>query len=170
MDTLVRKELVEWQRRQQKSCIGAPDNVCLDQLENWYVHLHLPSTSFYHWYTVSSFIFITRLSHHYYHNHHCLQVLVFKKTVFFSRFTCVATCLFQVREFLGKLEELVGKLSYEKDPVKARKPGLQKRADALLKDLLQRSLLGIILNSFGIISSISSYIMISEFHVKFLIL
>uniref|UniRef100_A0A8D0D7X2 Signal transducer and activator of transcription n=1 Tax=Sander lucioperca TaxID=283035 RepID=A0A8D0D7X2_SANLU len=90
IDTLVKKELVEWQRRQQKACIGAPDNVCLDQLEKW--------------------------------------------------FTCVAVCLFQVREFLGKLEELVGKVSYDNDPVKAQKPVLQRRADTLLKNLLKRLL------------------------------
>ncbi|KAK5872325.1 hypothetical protein PBY51_013039 [Eleginops maclovinus] len=89
INILVNKELVEWQRRQQKACIGAPDNVCLDQLENW--------------------------------------------------FTCVAVCLFQVREFLGKLEELVGKVSYENDPVKAQKPALQSRADTLLKNLLKSS-------------------------------
>ncbi|XP_068449573.1 signal transducer and activator of transcription 2 isoform X1 [Clinocottus analis] len=89
VDILVKKELVEWQRRQQKACIGAPDNVFLDQLE--------------------------------------------------KGFTCVAVCLFQVREFLGKLEELVGKLTYENDPVKAQKPTMQKRADALLKDLLKSS-------------------------------
>lgn len=58
----------------------------------------------------------------------------------FCRFTCVAVCLFQVREFLSKLEELVGKVSYANDPVKAQKPALQKRADTLLKDLLKRSL------------------------------
>lgn len=52
----------------------------------------------------------------------------------------MAVCLFQVRDFLSKLEELVGKVSYDKDPVKAQKPGLQKRADALLKELLERSL------------------------------
>lgn len=89
INLLVRKELVDWQRRQQKSCIGAPDNVCLNQLEKW--------------------------------------------------FTCVAVCLFQVREFLNKLEELVGKMSYENDPIKAQKPALQKRTDALLKDLLKNS-------------------------------
>lgn len=32
---LVDKELIDWKRRQQKSCIGAPDNVCLDQMEKW---------------------------------------------------------------------------------------------------------------------------------------
>ncbi|KAM8757577.1 signal transducer and activator of transcription 2 isoform 2-T2 [Acanthopagrus schlegelii] len=89
INLLVKKELVEWQRRQQKACIGAPDNVCLDQLETW--------------------------------------------------FTCVAVCLFQVREFLSKLEELVGKVSYANDPVKAQKPALQRRADTLLKDLLKSS-------------------------------
>ncbi|XP_005799902.1 signal transducer and activator of transcription 1-alpha/beta [Xiphophorus maculatus] len=89
INLLVRKELVDWQRRQQKSCIGAPDNVCLDQLEKW--------------------------------------------------FTCVAVCLFQVREFLNKLDELVGKMSYENDPIKAQKPALNKRVDALLKDLLKSS-------------------------------
>ncbi|XP_056294631.1 signal transducer and activator of transcription 1-alpha/beta-like [Pseudoliparis swirei] len=36
IDILVKKELVEWQRRQQKACIGAPDNVLLDQLEKWF--------------------------------------------------------------------------------------------------------------------------------------
>lgn len=86
-NTLVKKELVEWQRRQQKACIGAPDNVCLDQLEKW--------------------------------------------------FTCVAVCLFQVREFIGKLEELVGKVSYDNDPVKIQRPALQKRADTLLKNLIK---------------------------------
>ncbi|KAI3370150.1 hypothetical protein L3Q82_024948 [Scortum barcoo] len=89
INILVNKELVDWQRRQQKACIGAPDNVCLDQMEKW--------------------------------------------------FTCVAVCLFQVREFLGKLEELVGKVSYENDPVKAQKPALQMRVDALLKNLLKSS-------------------------------
>ncbi|KAK2862222.1 hypothetical protein Q5P01_001755 [Channa striata] len=89
IDLLVKKELVEWQRRQQKACIGAPDNVFLDELEKW--------------------------------------------------FTCVAVCLFQVREFLSKLEELVGKVSYDNDPVKAQRPALQTRADTLLKDLLKSS-------------------------------
>lgn len=89
IETLVKKELLEWQRRQQKACIGAPDNVCLDQLEKW--------------------------------------------------FTCVATCLFQVREFLSKLEELVEKVSYDNDPVKAQKPALQERADTLLSNLLRSS-------------------------------
>ncbi|GAA6215736.1 signal transducer and activator of transcription 1-alpha/beta-like isoform X1 [Lates japonicus] len=89
IDILVNKELVEWQRRQQKSCIGAPDDVCLDQLEKW--------------------------------------------------FTCVAVCLFQVREFLSKLEELVEKVSYDNDPVKSQRPSLQRRTDALLNDLLKSS-------------------------------
>lgn len=51
----------------------------------------------------------------------------------------MAVCLFNVREFLGKLEELVGKVSYENDPVKAQKPALLSRADTLLKELLKRS-------------------------------
>nr|WFS86393.1 STAT2 [Lateolabrax japonicus] len=89
IDLLVRKELVDWQRRQQKACIGAPDNVCLDQLEKW--------------------------------------------------FTCVAVCLFQVREFIGKLDELIGKVTYANDPVKAQKPVLERRADTLLNDLLKSS-------------------------------
>uniref|UniRef100_A0A7N6BUT0 Signal transducer and activator of transcription n=1 Tax=Anabas testudineus TaxID=64144 RepID=A0A7N6BUT0_ANATE len=92
IDLLVKKELVEWQRRQQKACIGAPDNVCLDHLEKWYV-----------------------LSLH------------------------ALLCLFQVREFLSKLDELVGKVSYDNDPIKAQKPALQRRADTLLKDLLKSS-------------------------------
>uniref|UniRef100_A0AAQ4S8A3 Signal transducer and activator of transcription n=1 Tax=Gasterosteus aculeatus aculeatus TaxID=481459 RepID=A0AAQ4S8A3_GASAC len=89
IDILVKKELVEWHRMQQKACIGAPENVCLDQLEKW--------------------------------------------------FTYVAVCLFRVREFLDKLEELVGKVSYQNDPVKSQKPKMQKRAETLLKDLLQSS-------------------------------
>lgn len=35
IELLVKKELVEWQRRQQKACIGAPDSVCLNKLEEW---------------------------------------------------------------------------------------------------------------------------------------
>ncbi|XP_041836216.1 signal transducer and activator of transcription 2 isoform X2 [Melanotaenia boesemani] len=89
INLLVKKELVEWQRRQQKSCIGAPDNVCLDQLEKW--------------------------------------------------FTCMAVCLFQVREFLNKMEELVEKVSYGNDPIKAQKPGLHRKTDSLLKALLKSS-------------------------------
>lgn len=50
----------------------------------------------------------------------------------------MAVCLFQVWEFLTKLEELVGKVSYENDPVKAQNPTLQKRVDTLLRDLLKR--------------------------------
>lgn len=41
IDILVKKELVEWQRRQQKACIGALDSVCLNQLENWYVDVNI---------------------------------------------------------------------------------------------------------------------------------
>uniref|UniRef100_A0A8C7CIS9 Signal transducer and activator of transcription n=1 Tax=Oncorhynchus kisutch TaxID=8019 RepID=A0A8C7CIS9_ONCKI len=84
---LVREELVQWQRRQQKACIGAPDSTCLDQLEKW--------------------------------------------------FTTEAECLFQVRKFLKKLEELMGKVTYDQDPVKKQKPALQKRVDSLLTSLLK---------------------------------
>uniref|UniRef100_A0A3B3BQM6 Signal transducer and activator of transcription n=1 Tax=Oryzias melastigma TaxID=30732 RepID=A0A3B3BQM6_ORYME len=86
---LVDKELIDWKRRQQKSCIGAPDNVSLDQMEKW--------------------------------------------------FTGVAVCLFQMLEFLKKLDELVAKMTYENDPVKAQKPALQKRTDLLLQKLLKSS-------------------------------
>ncbi|XP_023810507.1 signal transducer and activator of transcription 1-alpha/beta isoform X2 [Oryzias latipes] len=86
---LVDKELIDWKRRQQKSCIGASDNVCLDQMEKW--------------------------------------------------FTGVAVCLFQMLEFLKKLDELVGKMTYENDPVKAQKPALQTRTNSLLQTLLKSS-------------------------------
>uniref|UniRef100_H3DAR7 Signal transducer and activator of transcription n=1 Tax=Tetraodon nigroviridis TaxID=99883 RepID=H3DAR7_TETNG len=89
IDLLVRKELVEWQRRQQKACIGAPVSVCLDQMEKW--------------------------------------------------FTRVAACLIQVREFLGKLDELVGKVTYADDPIKLKKPGLQQKTDKLLHELIKSS-------------------------------
>lgn len=45
IDLLVRKELVEWQRRQQKACIGAPVSVCLDQMEKWCVLLRQTSVT-----------------------------------------------------------------------------------------------------------------------------
>jgi len=32
---LINEELVDWKRRQQKSCIGAPDETSLEQLEKW---------------------------------------------------------------------------------------------------------------------------------------
>lgn len=51
----------------------------------------------------------------------------------------MAACLFQVRDFLDKLEELVGKVSYAKDPIKIKKPALQQKTDKLLHDLLKRS-------------------------------
>lgn len=59
--------------------------------------------------------------------------------LFLHRFTCLAVCLFQVREFLGKLDELTGKVSYTNDPIKIKKPALQQRTDKLLHDLLERS-------------------------------
>ncbi|TWW62192.1 signal transducer and activator of transcription 2 isoform X1 [Takifugu flavidus] len=89
INLLVKKELVEWQRRQQRACIGAPVSVCLEQLEKW--------------------------------------------------FTRVAVCLFQVRDFLDKLDELVGKVSYANDPIKIKKPALQQKTDKLLHDLLKSS-------------------------------
>lgn len=48
-------------------------------------------------------------------------------------------CLFQVRDFLDKLDELVGKVSYANDPIKIKKPALQQKTDKLLHDLLKRS-------------------------------
>uniref|UniRef100_A0A8C5BHF1 Signal transducer and activator of transcription n=1 Tax=Gadus morhua TaxID=8049 RepID=A0A8C5BHF1_GADMO len=74
---LVQGELADWQRRQQRACIGAQDDV---------------------WDTL-------------YH---------------------------QVLKFLKKLEELMGKLSYDQDPFKQQKP-LQVRAETLLRDLLKSS-------------------------------
>lgn len=59
--------------------------------------------------------------------------------LFLHRFTRLAVCLFQVREFLGKLDELTGKVSYPNDPIKIKKPALQQRMDKLLHDLLKRS-------------------------------
>lgn len=59
--------------------------------------------------------------------------------LFLYRFTRVAACLFQVREFLGKLDELVGKVSYANDPIKLKKPALQQKTDKLLHDLIKRS-------------------------------
>lgn len=60
-------------------------------------------------------------------------------SVLLCRFTRVAACLFQVREFLDKLDELVDKVSYDNDPIKLRKPGLQQKVDTLLHDLIKRS-------------------------------
>ncbi|XP_060677124.1 signal transducer and activator of transcription 1-like [Hemiscyllium ocellatum] len=36
LDTLVKEQLADWKRCQQKACIGAPMDVCLDQLESWF--------------------------------------------------------------------------------------------------------------------------------------
>ncbi|MFT7801041.1 signal transducer and activator of transcription 1-alpha/beta-like isoform X1 [Arapaima gigas] len=90
LTVLVSVELPEWQRRQQKSCIGAREDVQLNWLENW--------------------------------------------------FTCEADCLFQVRKFLKKVEELTGKVSYDNDPFKTQKPALQNRVDFLLTTLLKSAL------------------------------
>ncbi|KAG5836249.1 hypothetical protein ANANG_G00252590 [Anguilla anguilla] len=57
------------------SCIGAPVETCLNQLEIW--------------------------------------------------FTAVADCLFQLRKFLRKVDELLGKVTYERDPFKTQKPDLE---------------------------------------------
>ncbi|XP_064162438.1 signal transducer and activator of transcription 2 isoform X2 [Anguilla rostrata] len=84
---LLGEELTEWQRRQQTSCIGAPVETCLNQLEIW--------------------------------------------------FTAVADCLFQLRKFLRKVDELLGKVTYERDPFKTQKPDLEKRAELLLTALLR---------------------------------
>lgn len=70
----------------------------------------------------------------------CKNIISVAIILLICRFTCMAVCLFQVREFLSKLDELVGKVSYDNDPIKAQKPALQRRADTLLKDLLKRSL------------------------------
>ncbi|MBN3319233.1 STAT3 protein, partial [Atractosteus spatula] len=87
LSSLVGEELPAWRRRQQKACIGAPDSVCLQQLERW--------------------------------------------------FTVEAESLFQLRKLLKKLEELMGKVTYEGDPFKTQKPALQKRGDTLLNELLK---------------------------------
>ena len=54
------------------------------------------------------------------------------------RFTSLAEGMFQVREFLQKLEELSGKVTYERDPVISQKSLLQQRADSILTTLLKR--------------------------------
>ncbi|KAG2467877.1 STAT1 protein, partial [Polypterus senegalus] len=87
LNFLVNEELRDWRRRQQKACIGAPEDVSLDMLENW--------------------------------------------------FTVEAECLFHLRRFLKKLEELCGKVTYERDPFKVEQPDLQKQADHLLTTLLK---------------------------------
>ncbi|KAJ8387241.1 hypothetical protein AAFF_G00158640 [Aldrovandia affinis] len=87
LGVLVRDELNEWQRRQQSSCIGAPEEICLNQLESW--------------------------------------------------FTLGAQCLFQLRNFLCKIDELQGKVEYERDPFLSQKPGLERRLNSLLTELLK---------------------------------
>lgn len=69
---------------------------------------------------------------------YCMKTVIVS-VLFLRRFTRVAACLFQVREFLGKLDELVGKVSYANDPIKLRKPALQQRTERLLHDLIKRS-------------------------------
>ncbi|KAL2091036.1 hypothetical protein ACEWY4_013299 [Coilia grayii] len=87
MSLLVEEELGQWRWRQQKACIGAPEDTSLEKLEQW--------------------------------------------------FTSLAEAMFQLREFLQKLEELSGKVSYEKDPVISTKPQLQQQADIILTTLLK---------------------------------
>lgn len=86
---LIDEELVDWKRRQQKSCIGAPDDTSLEHLEKW--------------------------------------------------FTQIIECMFQLQKFLQKLDELVGKMSYENDPILVRKPPLKSRVDTLLTHLIKSS-------------------------------
>uniref|UniRef100_A0A8C1K3P1 Signal transducer and activator of transcription n=1 Tax=Cyprinus carpio TaxID=7962 RepID=A0A8C1K3P1_CYPCA len=86
---LIDEELVEWKRRQQKSCIGAPDDTSLEHLEKW--------------------------------------------------FTQIIECMFQLQMFLQKLDELVGKMTYENDPIPVQKPPLQSRVDTLLTHLIKSS-------------------------------
>ncbi|XP_051561988.1 signal transducer and activator of transcription 1-alpha/beta-like isoform X3 [Myxocyprinus asiaticus] len=84
---LVDEELVDWKWRQQKSCIGAPDDTSLVQLEKW--------------------------------------------------FTVMVDCVFQLRKFLQKLDELVGKTSYTYNPIPLQMPPLKNRLDTLLTQLLK---------------------------------
>ncbi|KAJ8260154.1 hypothetical protein GJAV_G00177700 [Gymnothorax javanicus] len=87
--TMLMEERTEWQRRQQKSCIGAPVDTCLNLLESW--------------------------------------------------FTAEADCFFQLRKFLRKVDELLGKVTYERDPFKTMKPALQERVDTLVTALLKNA-------------------------------
>uniref|UniRef100_A0A673MPR7 Signal transducer and activator of transcription n=1 Tax=Sinocyclocheilus rhinocerous TaxID=307959 RepID=A0A673MPR7_9TELE len=86
---LIDEELVDWKRRQQKSCIGAPDDTSLEHLEKW--------------------------------------------------FTQIIECMFQLQKFLQKLDELVGKMTYDNDPILVRKPPLKSRVDTLLTHLIKSS-------------------------------
>ncbi|XP_026069015.1 signal transducer and activator of transcription 1-alpha/beta-like isoform X1 [Carassius auratus] len=86
---IIDEELVEWKRRQQKSCIGAPENTSLEHLEKW--------------------------------------------------FTQIIECMFQLQMFLQKLDELVGKMTYENDPIPVRKPPLKSRLETLLTQLIKSS-------------------------------
>ncbi len=56
----------------------------------------------------------------------------------FGRFTQIIECMFQLQKFLQKLDELVGKMSYENDPILVRKPPLKSRVDTLLTHLIKR--------------------------------
>lgn len=56
----------------------------------------------------------------------------------FARFTQIIECMFQLQMFLQKLDELVGKMTYENDPIPVQKPPLQSRVDTLLTHLIKR--------------------------------
>lgn len=56
----------------------------------------------------------------------------------FGRFTQIIECMFQLQMFLQKLDELVGKMTYENDPIPVQKPPLQSRVDTLLTHLIKR--------------------------------
>ncbi|XP_059426817.1 signal transducer and activator of transcription 2 isoform X2 [Carassius carassius] len=86
---LIDEELVDWKWRQQKSCIGAPDDTSLEHLEKW--------------------------------------------------FTQIIESMFQLQKFLQKLDELVGKMTYEKDPIPIQKPRLKSRVETLLTNLIKSS-------------------------------
>jgi len=63
---------------------------------------------------------------------------VFKLLLAFDRFTQIIECMFQLQKFLQKLDELVGKMSYENDPIPVLKPPLKSRVDTLLTYLIKR--------------------------------
>lgn len=54
-----------------------------------------------------------------------------------DRFTQVIECMFQLQKFLQKLDELVGKMTYENDPIPAQKNCLKSKVDTLLTQLIK---------------------------------
>lgn len=58
--------------------------------------------------------------------------------VCFGRFTQIIECMFHLQKFLQKLDELVGKMTYENDPIPIRKPPLKSRVDTLLIHMIKR--------------------------------